>query len=117
MQRIVVLQQQDPLKPHLLQHFRYHLKLQPKQNSVLNLGANDEDSQAAEEPLRTLYIEETGPEPVEAALDTRLPEPMPDEEPTSNEEWVTDGEVVSVEEPSRLSYSSTSHIREKARAW
>ncbi|KAH0279414.1 hypothetical protein KCU91_g1778, partial [Aureobasidium melanogenum] len=116
-QRIVVLQQQDPLKPHLLQQFQYHPKFEPKQNSVFDPDVNDEDSQAAEEPLRTLYIEETGPEPEEATLDTRLPEPMPDGEPTSDEEWVIDGEVVSVEEPSRLSYSSTSHIREKARAW
>lgn len=117
MQCIHVLQQQDPLKPHLLQQFQYHANFQPKQNSVFNPDVNDEDSHAAEEPLRTLYIEETGPDPVEAALDTRLPEPISDGEPTSDEEWVTDGEVISVEGSSRLSYSSTSHVREKARAW
>ncbi|KAH0369526.1 hypothetical protein KCU65_g3286, partial [Aureobasidium melanogenum] len=116
-QRIVVLQQQDPLKPPLLQQFQYHPKFQPKQNPIFDPDVNEEIPQAAEEPLRTLYIEETGPEPVEAALDTRLPEPIPDGEPTSDEEWVTDAEVVPDEESSRLSYSSASHIREKARAW
>ncbi|KAG9515382.1 hypothetical protein KCU93_g9507, partial [Aureobasidium melanogenum] len=116
-QRIVVLQQQDPLKPHLLQQFQYHTKLQPEQDPTSDPDINDEKSPVAEEPLTTLYIEETGSEPVEAALETRLPEPIADGEPTSDEEWIPDGEAITVEDPARLSYSSTPYITEEARAW
>ncbi|KAG9659175.1 hypothetical protein KCU64_g4029, partial [Aureobasidium melanogenum] len=74
-------------------------------------NVNDENAPVADEPLTTLYIEETGPQPVEAALATRLSEPILDEEPSP------DGELISVGEPSRLSYSSMPYITEEARAW
>ncbi|KAG9569571.1 hypothetical protein KCU71_g6265, partial [Aureobasidium melanogenum] len=110
-QHIVVLQQQDPLKPHLLQQFRYQTKLQPERNLISDADVNDENAPVADEPLTTLYIGETGPQPVEAALATRLSEPILDEEPNP------DRELISVGEPSRLSYSSTPYITEEARAW
>ncbi|KAH0445796.1 hypothetical protein KCU90_g140, partial [Aureobasidium melanogenum] len=109
-QRIVVLQQQNPLKPHLLQQFQYHTKLQPERNLISDADANNENASVAEEPLTTLYIEGTEPEPVEAALETRLSEPIPDEEPNQ------DGELISLIESSHLSYSSTPYITEEARA-
>lgn len=96
-----MLQQPNPVKQHLKhQPQNYpndYTKYQSGRYSISRVTINDEKLSAVEESPTTLYIERDRSQPVETALETILPDEIPDWETIPDEEPVQEREVTRME--------------------